>query len=155
MSPALSRLDQFSVNFLTLIPSQNPALEDVRVREAIALAIGRAKVAKAGLLVQPSTSLVPSTLPGFDASVGFREDIAKARQLMAEAGYRGGAGFPTLSIMTDHHDPYVQAVVDTLRQNLGIKAVQAALDPVSSTPRGTKCNRRTSSATSRPATRAS
>ena len=87
LSPALTRLDQFSVNFLTLIPSRNPALEDVRVREAIALAIGRAEVAKAGALVKPSTSLVPSTLPGFDASVGFQEDVAKARQLMADAGY--------------------------------------------------------------------
>jgi oligopeptide transport system substrate-binding protein len=129
LSPALTRLDQFSVNFLTLIPSRNPALEDVRVRKAIALAIGRAAVAKAGLLVKPSTSLVPSTLPGFDAGVGFREDIAKAKRLMTEAGYPGGSGFPTFSIMTDHNDPYVQAVVDTLRRNLGIKAVQAVLDP--------------------------
>ena len=129
LSPALTRLDEFSVNFLTLIPSRNPALEDVRVREAIALAIGRAEVAKAGLLVKPATSLVPSTLPGFDAGVGFQEDIAKARQLLAAAGYRGGKDFPTFSIMTDHDDPYVRAVVDTLRRNLGIKAVQAVEDP--------------------------
>ena len=129
LSSALTRLDQFSVNFLTLIPSQNPALEDVRVREAIALAIGRAAVAKAGPLEKPSTSLVPSTLPGFDAGVGFREDIVKARRLMAEAGYPGGKGFPTFSIMTSHDDPYVRAVVRTLRQNIGIKAVQDVEDP--------------------------
>src|SRR4029077_3457635 len=90
LAPALARLDQFSVVFMTLIPSRNPALEDVRVREAIALAIGRSEVAKAGLLVKPSTSLVPSTLPGFDSSVGFREDIAKARQLRGAAGSPGG-----------------------------------------------------------------
>ena len=129
LSRALTRLDQFSVNFLTLIPSRNPALEDVRVREAIALAIGRAEVAKAGLLEKPSTSLVPSTLPGFDAGVGFREDIAKARRLLAEAGYPGGKGFPTLSIMTSHDDPYVQAVVHTLHKNLGINAVQDVENP--------------------------
>jgi ABC-type oligopeptide transport system substrate-binding subunit len=129
LAPALTRLDEFSVNFLTLIPSRNPALEDVRVREAIALAIGRAEVAKAGPLVKPSTSLVPSTLPGFDAGVGFQGNIARARRLMAAAGYRGGKGFPTFSIMTDHDDPYVRAVVHTLRRNLGIKAVQAVEDP--------------------------
>ena len=117
------------MNFLTLIPSRNPALEDVRVREAIALAIGRVEVAKAGLLVKPSTSLVPSTLPGFDASVGLREDVVKARQLLAEAGYPGGKDFPTLSIMTSHNDPYVEAVVHSLRQNLGINAVQDVEDP--------------------------
>ena len=129
LSPALTRLDQFSVLFLTLIPSRNPTLEDVRVREAIALAIGRAEVAKAGVRPEPSTSLVPSTLPAFDASVGFRQDIAKARQLLAEAGYPGGKGFPTFSIMTSHDDPYVQAVVQTLKRNLGIKAVQDVEDP--------------------------
>jgi ABC-type transport system substrate-binding protein len=129
VAPALTRLDEFSVNFLTLVPSRNPALEDARVREAIALAIGRAEVAKAGLLVKPSTSLVPSTLPRFGAGVGFQENIAKARQLMAAAGYPDGKGFPTFSVMTDHDDPYVRAVVKTLRRNLGIKAVQAVEDP--------------------------
>ena len=143
------------MNFLTLIPSRNPALEDVRVRQAIALAIGRAEVAKAGLPVKPSTSLVPSTLPGFDASVGFEEDIGKARQLMAEAGHPGGKGFPTFSVMTSHNDPYVGAVVDTLKQNLGINAVQDVEVPVSRAPSSTRCNRRASSATSRPATPAS
>ena len=129
LSQALTRLDQFSANFLTLIPSRNPTLRDVRVREAIALAIGRAEVAEAGPLVKPSTSLVPSTLPEFDASVAFQENIARARQLMAEAGYPGGKGFPTFSIMTDHDDPYVRAVVDTLQQNLGIRAVQDVEEP--------------------------
>jgi ABC-type transport system substrate-binding protein len=101
----------------------------VRVREAIALGIGRAQVAEAGRLVKPSTSLVPTTLPGYDPSVGFLEDIARARQLMADAGYPGGKGFPTFSIMTNHDDPYVGAVVDTLQQNLGINAVQDIEDP--------------------------
>src|SRR5207253_5147559 len=32
-------------------------------------------------------------------------------------------------IMTDHNDPYVHAVVDTLQRNLGIKAVQDVEDP--------------------------
>jgi oligopeptide transport system substrate-binding protein len=129
LSQALTRLHQYSVIFLTLIPSRNPALEDVRVRQAIALAIGRAEVAKVSPLVEPSTSLVPSTLPGFDASVGFRQNVAEARRLMAEAGYPGGRGFPTFSIMTSHDDPYVRAVVRTLRQNLGIRAMQDVEDP--------------------------
>jgi ABC-type transport system substrate-binding protein len=68
--------------------------------------------------------LVPSTLPGFDARVGFQQNIAEARKLMAEAGYPGGRGFPTLSIMTAYDDPSVRALVRTLRRNLGITAVQ-------------------------------
>jgi oligopeptide transport system substrate-binding protein len=119
----------YSVIFLTLIPSRNPALADVRVRQAIALAIGRAQVTKVSPLSEPSTSLVPSTLPGFDVGVGFQEDVAKARRLLAEAGYPGGRGFPTFTIMTSHDDPYVREVVRTLHQNLGIRAVQDVEDP--------------------------
>jgi ABC-type transport system substrate-binding protein len=79
--------------------------------------------------VEPATSLVPSTLPGFDASVGFRQNIAQARKLMSEAGYRGGKGFPTFSIMTTYDDPLVRAVVHSLSRNLGITAVQDVEDP--------------------------
>jgi oligopeptide transport system substrate-binding protein len=129
LSQALTRLRQFAVLFLTLIPSRNPALEDVRVRQAIALAIGRAEVAKVSSVIQPSTSLVPSALPGFDASVGFQQNVAEARRLLAQAGYPGGHGFPAFSIMTTYDDPYIRAVVRTLHQNLGISAVQDVEDP--------------------------
>jgi oligopeptide transport system substrate-binding protein len=128
LSHALTRLNRYSVDFLTLIPSRNPALEDVRVRQAIALAIGRAEVAKVNPVVEPSTSLVPSTLPAFDASVGFQQNVAEARRLMAEAGYPGGKGFPTFSIMWIQDDPLVREVVRTLHQNLGIRAVQDVED---------------------------
>jgi oligopeptide transport system substrate-binding protein len=129
LSPALTRLDEYSVLFLTIIPSRNPALEDLRVREAIALAIDRGAVAKAGEHPKPATSLVPTALPGFDATVGFRQNVAKARKLMAEAGYPGGKGFPVFSILTYRNDPHVAAVVNSLQQNLGIKAVQDVEDP--------------------------
>ena len=124
LSPALTRIHQYSVGFLTLIPSRNPALRDVRVRRAIALGIGRTQVVKANPVAKPATSLVPSTLPGFDARVGFQQNIAEARKLMTETGYPGGRGFPTLSIMTAYDDPSVRALVRTLRRNLGITAVQ-------------------------------
>jgi ABC-type transport system substrate-binding protein len=129
LARALTRIDQYSVNFLTLIPSRNPALRDMRVRRAIALAIGRAQVAKVSSVTEPATSLVPSTVPGYDASVGFQQNIAEARKLMAAAGYPGGRGFPTLSIMTYADDPSVRALVRTLRRNLGITAVQDVEDP--------------------------
>jgi hypothetical protein len=48
---------------------------------------------------------------------------------MAAAGYPGGRGFPTLSIMTYADDPSVRAVVRTLRRNLSITAVQDIEDP--------------------------
>jgi ABC-type transport system substrate-binding protein len=126
---ALLRLDEYSVDFITLIPSRHRALRDVRVRQAIALAIGRTEVAKVKPLLKPATSLVPSSLPAFDASVGFKPNVAKARRLLAAAGYPGGKGFPTFIVMTSFDDPIIGATVRTLRRNLGIRAVQDAEDP--------------------------
>jgi ABC-type transport system substrate-binding protein len=115
---------EYSVNFLTLIPSLNPVLHDVRVREAIALAIDRRAVGKVTSSVSGASSLIPSNLPGFDASVAVRTNVAKARQLLAAAGYPGGKGFPTLSVMTYNDDVLVRAVLAGLRRNLHIPAVQ-------------------------------
>jgi oligopeptide transport system substrate-binding protein len=132
LSAALTRIHQYAVLFLTLIPSRNPALRDVRVRRAIALGIDRAEAAKAGTGVEPATALMPSTLPGFDARVGFRQDISEARRLMAEAGYPGGKGFRTFIIMDSSDDPYVRyvrAAARTLRRTLGIDAVADVEDP--------------------------
>jgi oligopeptide transport system substrate-binding protein len=126
---ALATLPQDFVRFLTLIPSLNPALEDLRAREAIALAIPRAEVANAAPLFKPATSLVPSTLPGFDRSVGLQENVAAARKLLAAAGYPGGKGFPTFIVMTTDDDPIIRATVRALRRNLGIRAVQDVENP--------------------------
>jgi oligopeptide transport system substrate-binding protein len=48
---------------------------------------------------------------------------------MADAGYPGGKGFPTFSIMWIQDDPIVREVVRTLHKNLGIRAVQDVEDP--------------------------
>jgi ABC-type transport system substrate-binding protein len=129
LAPALTVNDHYSVDFLTLVPTRNPALRDVRVRRAIALGIGRARVAKTSPAVKPATSLVPTTVPGYDDSIGFEQNIPEARKLMAAAGYPAGKGFPPLFIMTSKDDPAVRAVVRTLHRNLGITAVQDVEDP--------------------------
>lgn len=70
-----------------------PALRDVRVRRAISHAIDRAALKKTvwndkGTLIG---SMVPPTDPWYaDLSATYPYDPAKARQLLAEAGYRQG-----------------------------------------------------------------
>ena len=129
LTRAITHVRRYSVNFLTVIPSRNPALRDVRVRQALALAIDRREVARADPSIQGSTSLVPSTLPGFDKRVGFTANVAKARRLLAAAGYPGGTGFPTFSIMTSRDDPVVRAVLRGLGRNLQIRTAQDVESP--------------------------
>ena len=100
----------YSTIFYRLNTLRKP-LNDKRVRRALSLAIDRSVlvlrvVHGAGA---PAYSFVP---PSEDFSVpcdwaywreqGAREE--EARRLLAEAGYPGGAGFPTLELMTTSRD---------------------------------------------------
>jgi oligopeptide transport system substrate-binding protein len=69
---------------------------DERVRRAFAMAVDRERIVKkitrAGEL--PAATLVPPGVAGYHAPAGVGYDPGKARELLAEAGYPGGRGFP-------------------------------------------------------------
>ena len=71
-------------------------LDDVRVRKAFALAIDKArlvkKITKGG--ERPASHLVPDGVANYHPPEGLGYDPVQARQLLAEAGYPGGNGFP-------------------------------------------------------------
>ncbi|MBV8658119.1 MAG: ABC transporter substrate-binding protein [Burkholderiales bacterium] len=73
--------------------TQHHGLGDARVRRALALALDRTAIVRAvyGDAAVPASSPIPSTLWGADAHVGaMQQDIARARQLLKEAGYADG-----------------------------------------------------------------
>lgn len=74
---------------------------DVRVRKAFSYAIDRQKivdrVTKGGQL--PAFNLTPPDTLGYTAKAKGIFDIEKARELLAEAGYPNGEGFPEVEIM--------------------------------------------------------
>ncbi len=74
--------------------------DDARVRQAFSLVIDKHllvdKITKAG--EQPAYSLVPPGTAGYQPpSPGLSYDPARARQLLAEAGYPAGKGFPPVA----------------------------------------------------------
>lgn len=78
------------------IPLDVNPMKDRRVREAIARAIDVNAIQRAIMngLSTPSEQYVPATHLGYLPGVSFREmypfDVARARELMAEAGHAGG-----------------------------------------------------------------
>ncbi len=112
-----------------------PPLQDVRVRQAFATAIDRqALVAGVAQGVgTPAYSPVPPGMPGHEAAVGqeFTFDAAKARRLLADAGFPDPARFPKVSLTFTETSPnrlraeFFQA---QLRQNLGVQMDLEALD---------------------------
>jgi oligopeptide transport system substrate-binding protein len=76
-------------------------LNDVRVRRALNLAIDKelltTRLLKAGQTT--ATHIVPPGMPGYTPALGEAHDKARARALLAEAGFPGGEGFPRLELL--------------------------------------------------------
>ena len=75
-------------------------LDDVRVRKALAFAIDREMitqhVTKGGQI--PAYNFTPPDTLGYTAKAKMEYNLELARQLLAEAGYPDGKGFPTLEL---------------------------------------------------------
>ena len=75
--------------------------DDPRVRQALALAVDKAritrKITKGG--EQPAYSLTPPGTALYHPPPGLDYDPARARKLLAAAGYPGGKGFPRFQYM--------------------------------------------------------
>ncbi|MGM1016967.1 MAG: peptide ABC transporter substrate-binding protein [Actinomycetota bacterium] len=109
------------------IPFWDERFDDVRVRQAISMAIDREAMNDAlfGNLYQPATAWTPSVMPGNpDGICGeyCEYDPEAAAALLEEAGgfdgqltlhFPGGAG----------HDDLYNAIANYLRQNLGVDAI--------------------------------
>lgn len=89
----LHRLNYFGFNVT------KPPFDDPRVRQAFALALDRSfypKLMQSGQ--KPIASWISPGLTGYNPAAGLRFDPEKARQLLAEAGYPNGKGFPEVTL---------------------------------------------------------
>lgn len=117
--------DGFATYFYRLNTAR-PPLDDARVREALNLAVDRQVIVDeiAGLGQLPATHFVPPGVVGYDSPPShLRLDVQRAQRLLADAGFPGGQGFPTIGILyntLDMHKKIAEVVADQLRRNLGV-----------------------------------
>jgi len=102
-----------------------PPVDDPMVRAALAHAVDRSQIPKIIKGHQlPNATLIPIGLPGANTSLGREFDPDRARKLLAEAGYPGGAGLPAITIgynTQESHKMLAEFVQQQWNENLGIK----------------------------------
>jgi oligopeptide transport system substrate-binding protein len=104
-----------------------PQFKDKRVRQAFAMAIDRDQIVNevlGGQNTRADSILPPGVLCHRDKAAIYPFDVQRAQQLLAEAGYPGGKGFPALKINHRSGQTDVALVADNVAQqlhtNLGI-----------------------------------
>lgn len=117
---------------------QKKPFNDVRVRKALTLAVDRKaiveKVTQAGQ--KPAHAFTPFGLPDVTPDKDFRQvggdyfkdDIAEAKKLLAEAGYPDGKGFPATQLIyntNDLHQKVAEAIQQMWSKNLGVNVTLA------------------------------
>ncbi len=101
------------------------AFSDPRVRQAFSLAIDRERIVKkitqAG--EPPAYSFTPPGTAGYRPPEIFHRDAERARQLLADAGYPQGRGFPTVTYLNDNaklDENIAVEIQSMLSQELGV-----------------------------------
>lgn len=123
--------DQIATRYIYMNLNVEP-LNDVRVREAINLAINREELCQiVGSDTVPAYNLVAKYMKDKntgeyfvdEAEQPFEEDVAKAQELLAEAGYPNGEGFPELTYnypTLEMDSDTAQVIQEQLKENLNI-----------------------------------
>jgi ABC-type oligopeptide transport system substrate-binding subunit len=128
LGPSLRSDPDLSVTYYGFETRKGP-MSDVRVRQAFAEAVDWRRLAKLdapGSSVA-ATGMVPAGMPGAPQGDFLPPyDPAGARQLLAAAGYPGGAGLPAISFVAG--GGYDAGIVAMLEQNLGVTIDYATMD---------------------------
>lgn len=124
-----SHYGDFRTDYL-FFDNQNPPFNDLKVRQAFSHVIDRDAIIKS--IIKPSQGIPAYSflMPGFpDAnSQGLKDiqnyDPVKAKQLLADAGFPDGKGFPKLTLWLRNEAPVrqamAQAIAASIKQNLNI-----------------------------------
>lgn len=138
----LKQMTQLNTGWIAFNTAKSP-LDDVRVRKALVYALDLDSISQ-NVIGGGSTAadgMIPGSMPSpADSSKPFRTasyintagDIEKAKQLLAEAGYPEGAGFPNLKLQygasSDLNRMISEAMCAMWSQNLGITIVPDGME---------------------------
>ena len=102
---------------------QNETLKNVKLRQAIAYAIDREKIIKELLSSQAkvANSILPEDSWAYSAGTKYSYDVAKAKQLLQESGYKGEEISFKIAAGSTAISQYAQVIQEALKE-IGVNA---------------------------------
>ena len=126
-------LQPLSATIFPLFDNRQEPWNDVRVRQAFSLAIDRQAIVD--VLTEgtsaPAPVLVPEGIVGRDLSHALTGTIDDAKQLLADAGYPDGAGFPEFTITASSargRKELAELIQQMWKDNLGVTGTVEVLE---------------------------
>ncbi len=129
LGPQLRSIASMTVSYFGFDTRRAP-FDDVRVRQAFGAAVDWRRLATLASVGDrtPATSMVPPGVLGRSGKDFLPAyDPAAAKADLAAAGYPGGKGFPSVTLLTDGSD-YAGGIVADLRSVLGIAVTVETMD---------------------------
>ena len=119
--------EQLNTGYVTLNTKVKP-FDNVKVRQAVNMAVNKERITRIlNGRATPANQPLPPLMPGYDKDFkGYAYDVAKAKALLAEAGFPNGFETTLYSTNTDPQPRIAQAIQQDLAA-VGIKADVRAL----------------------------
>ncbi len=123
--PYLRMEPWFGTYFYRFNTTKKP-LDDPRVRKALSLAINQRAIVRRILKggQKPAYGYTPPGISGYEPPNMVSYNPKKAREMLAEAGFSGGEGFPTLNLIyntSEMHKDIAEAIQQMWKSILGIE----------------------------------
>jgi oligopeptide transport system substrate-binding protein len=119
------QIGAFLDTYFYRLNTTRPGLSNLKVRQALAAAIDRTaiveRITRGGQ--QPARSFTPPGVGNYVPPAVLQDNFTEARRLLAEAGYPGGHGLPSLEIMINssgNHRAIAEAIQEMWRRELGV-----------------------------------
>jgi oligopeptide transport system substrate-binding protein len=123
--PELIRIDPYEGVYFYRINVNRKPLSDPKVRLSLNLAVDRESIVQNVLRAKqkPATGYIPPGMGDYEPLDVIHYDPERARQLLAEAGYPNGNGFPKFNILintSEAHRVVAEAIQQMWKQELNI-----------------------------------
>jgi len=132
----LGRYPEMKTYYLSFNTTKTP-LDNIKVRQAIAMAIDKNKIVKKVLKDEAegigNHGIVPPAISNYDFSsvVGLEFNVEKAKQLLKEAGFEKGKNFPVLKLISNNENLNVRVALNIQKQLLTNLNINVELESMS------------------------